>query len=90
MDKNLFKQHPEFKQSAEVKADVIAPGKMLISVQNNTSSADNEDPIVSAFLAFIEKDMIENPSSISVPDKKQINRAKKVMKGVKFEDKDFE
>lgn len=53
LDKELFKQNPEFKQQAEVRADIIGPGKMLISVLNRPEVEQDEDPIVGAFLSFL-------------------------------------
>ena len=50
IDKALFKQHPEFRQQAEVRADIIGPGRMLISVVDNSSTENDDDPIVGAFL----------------------------------------
>jgi len=55
LDKNLFKQHPEFRQKATVRADVIGPGTMLLQVVNDAELENENDPIVRAFLAFLEK-----------------------------------
>jgi antitoxin PrlF len=65
LDKNLFKQHPEFRQQAQVRADVIGPGTLLLQVVDDIELADDTDPIVCAFLSFIEKDMLANPSNIT-------------------------
>ena len=43
-EKELFKQNPEFKQQAEVRADIIGPGKMLISVVDRLEIEQGEDP----------------------------------------------
>ena len=75
-DKSLFKQHPEFKQKAEVVASVIGPGTMLVSLVNNPEIENEEDPVVSAFLSFLEKDMLENPKAIKPVSAEQIARAK--------------
>jgi antitoxin PrlF len=65
LDKDLFKQHPEFQQKAKVQASVIAPGQILISLLDNVVSADvDEDPVVTAFLSFIEQDMLKDPDRI--------------------------
>src|SRR5437879_2947181 len=50
-DKTLFRQHPEFKQKAEVRADVIGPGIMLVSLIDNPKMENEDDPVVSAFLS---------------------------------------
>ncbi|MDR3612413.1 MAG: type II toxin-antitoxin system PrlF family antitoxin [Candidatus Obscuribacterales bacterium] len=90
LDKDLFKQNPEFKHQAEVRADIIGPGKMLISVLDRTESTTEEDPIVAAFLSFIEKDMLRNPGSFTALNTDVINRAKALTEGIVVTDEDFE
>jgi antitoxin PrlF len=63
-EKSLFRSHPEF--SGPVKAKVIAPGYMLVVAEpTNADSKDEDDPIIGAFLALLEKDM---PSQIKALD----------------------
>jgi prlF antitoxin for toxin YhaV_toxin len=53
----LFKSHPEF--SDRVVAQVIAPGCMLVIAEpsDEPTIENEEDPVISAFLSFITKDM---------------------------------
>jgi prlF antitoxin for toxin YhaV_toxin len=53
----LFKSHPEF--SDRVIAQVIAPGCMLVFADSKaeTPLVDEDDPVISAFLSFLAKDM---------------------------------
>ena len=88
-EKELFKQNPEFKQQAEVRADIIGPGKMLISVVDRLEIEQEEDPIVGAFLSFLENDLNKNPAAVSPLDAKTIARAKALTKGVVYTDDDF-
>ena len=90
LDKELFRQNPEFKQQAEVRADIIGPGTMLISLLDKTEATQEEDPVVGAFLAFLERDMAENPKAITPLDAETIARARAVKEGVVFSDADFE
>jgi antitoxin PrlF len=90
LDKDLFKQNPEFKQQAEVRADIIGPGKMLISVLNRPETTTEEDPIVDAFLSFIEKDMLHNPASLTPLSADVISRAKALTAGIVVTDEDFD
>src|SRR5438552_14648837 len=78
LEKDLCKQHPEFKQAAEVKADVIGPGKMLISVVDKSEVETEDDPLVGAFLAFVEKDLAGNPAVVSPIEADAIARAKRL------------
>src|SRR5271163_650860 len=86
LEKDLFRQHPEFKQSAIVKADIIGRGRILISVVSKSNTKEDEDPVVGAFLSFLERDMSENAAAITAVDAKSIARAKTVTKGVTVKD----
>jgi antitoxin PrlF len=89
LDKALFRLHPEFRQKAKVRAQVIAPGHALISVVDDGSSeVQDEDPVVSAFLAFLEKDMKSRPQRIAGLSKRAIARATRLTKGVKATDEE--
>ncbi len=65
LEKSLFRAHPEFGRHHNVRAVVIAPGQMLISLvdEAEVSEAD-EDPMLEAFLAFLEKDVIDHPARL--------------------------
>jgi antitoxin PrlF len=87
LDKALFRLHPEFRQKAKVRAQVIAPGHALISVVEEAGSEiQEEDPVVTAFLAFLEKDMKARPGRITRLSKRSIERAARLTKGVKVTD----
>ena len=60
----LFRSHPEF--SDRVIAQVIAPGCMLVIAEpsNEADSVEDDDPVISAFLSFIAKDMPEHITEI--------------------------
>jgi antitoxin PrlF len=65
LEKDLFRQHPEFQQKAKVQAHVIAPGQILISLLDEPEGEDEEeDPLVTAFLGFLEQDMVTHPERI--------------------------
>ena len=59
-DRALFKSHPEF--SGEVKAHVIAPGRMLVSVAEPV--AERADAVMATFLAFLASDIAKAPQTI--------------------------
>ena len=45
LDKALFRLHPEFRQKAKMRAQVIAPGHALISVvEKGPSEVEEKDP----------------------------------------------
>jgi hypothetical protein len=74
----LFKSHPEF--NGEVRAHVIAPGSMLVTAEK--MEVEKEDPVLGAFLAFLAKEMAENPGRIRPMDAKLANRAARLTKGI--------
>ena len=77
----LFKSHPEFK--GEVRAHIIAPGQMLVTALTPSSEESEEnDPVLGAFLAFLAKDMEQNPDSIQPLDANLFKRAEELTKGM--------
>jgi hypothetical protein len=77
-DSALFKSHPEF--SGEVKAQVIAPGRMLVSVAEPIK--ERRDPVMEAFLAFLAHDMAATPEKIRPMSKERAARIDRLVKGV--------
>jgi antitoxin PrlF len=87
LDKALFRLHPEFRQKAKVRAQIIAPGHALISViEEGPQAPQEEDPVVTAFLSFLERDLKTHPQRSGGLSKKSIARAVKLTKGVKVSD----
>jgi antitoxin PrlF len=85
LDKALFRLHPEFRQKAKVRAQVIAPGHALISVVDEGDAEIEEvDPVLTAFLSVLEKDMKTHPKRIRALSKRSISRATRLTKGVKI------
>jgi hypothetical protein len=74
----LFKSHPEF--NGEVKAHVIAPGRMLVTVESE--AREKTDPVMASFLAFLAQDMQNQPGKIRPLDEKLAKRMDKLTRGV--------
>jgi len=58
-DKQLFRQHPEFR--GPVKARVLSEGVLLVLAESGTADStsggeDHEDPMLAAWLGFIAQD----------------------------------
>jgi len=88
LGKNLFKQHPEFKQQAQVRADVIGPGTILVQVVDNKELEEEIDPIVRAFLSFVEKDILSTPANIAPLSAEQMAEVAELTAGVRVTDDD--
>lgn len=87
LDKALFRLHPEFRQRAKVRAQVISPGHALITVvDDEPAPADEEDPILTAFLGFIEGDMKAHPGRRTRLSKSSVKRGVLLTKKVKVRD----
>lgn len=87
LDKALFRLHPEFRQKAKVRAQIISPGHALISVVDDQAMPmEEEDPVVTAFLAFLEKDLKQRPGRRSRLSKSSLARATRLTKRVTVRD----
>jgi antitoxin PrlF len=84
-DKALFRQHPEFRQKAKVEAHVIGRGTLLVKVAEDASAGPQEDPMVLAYLAFLER---EAPHTITPLSNDEIGRAVELTKNVVVSDDD--
>src|ERR1035441_7236975 len=57
-DKALFQSHPEF--SGEVRAHVIAPGRMLVVADPAKKPRRRDsDPVIESFLSFLAGHMVQ-------------------------------
>jgi hypothetical protein len=79
-DRALFKSHPEF--NGDVRAKIIAPGRMLVCAKTTVSGQDRNDAVVGAFLAFLAKEMQRSPHSIKPLNEDVLKRAAVLLDGV--------
>jgi hypothetical protein len=65
----LFKAHPEF-GAGRFEAHVIAPGTLLVTSAEDAPQAtgDEDDPVLRAYLAFLEQQMVAHPELIQPLD----------------------
>jgi len=89
LEKALFRSHPEFSQRAKVEAHVIAPGMMLVSVAGQVDVETEGDPVMTAFLGFLSKDISTAPDRIEPLAATRIKRARKLTGRVKVRDDDI-
>jgi hypothetical protein len=78
-DSALFKSHPEF--AGEVRAHVIAPGRMLVTVAEPT--AKRKDPVMASFLAFLGSDIANSPETITPMSVELASRIERLVEGVR-------
>ena len=76
-DRALFQSHPEF--SGEVRAHVIAPGRMLVVAEQSIEPRKEEDPVMEAFLSFLDQDMVKSPQRVKPLKPKLAGRVKTIV-----------
>jgi antitoxin PrlF len=77
-DQALFKSHPEF--AGEVRAHVIAPGRMLVSVADPVTK--RRDPVMQSFLAFLANDISKAPENIKPMSRELAQRIDRLVEGI--------
>jgi antitoxin PrlF len=84
----FFNAHTEF--TGKVQVTVVADGAVLLSTKKAVQrkakgdESDEGDPVVAAFLQFLEAQMTKHPQGIVVADAAQLGRIGKLVKGVKL------
>lgn len=81
MSKSLVDEHPEF-ASGRFSAHVVAPGHMLISTNAPVPADDGDDPVVGAYLAFLEASMLSRPDLITPFTASDVAGLDELLKGV--------
>lgn len=61
-EKALFRAHPEFAQG-RLTADYIGPGTLLVRAVDE-SGTEGDDPVLEAYLAFLEREMERHPERV--------------------------
>ncbi len=83
LDAAFFKAHPEF--NGQVRATVLANGQVLLSAANpqheDAFDADT-DPVMLAFLQFLENQITRHPEQIEPLDQAQLARIAALVEGV--------
>ncbi len=80
----FFNAHTEF--AGKVQVTVVADGAVLLSATKTPqrkAKGDESDPVVAAFLQFMEAQMTKRPQDIVAADADQLRRIGRLVKGVK-------
>ncbi len=94
LDKALFKAHPEFRQRARVRAHVIGPGSLLVTLDPDQGDAGagaddaERDPVAAAYLAFLEQDMLRHPEKLQAFTDADVTRLQALTQDVVATDDD--
>jgi len=92
-DKALFKSLPAFRQRAGVRAHVLGPHTLLVTLEEPAADTPQDeverDPVMSAFLDFLERDMLEHPEHLIPFTEADIARVYALTDGVSASDEDL-
>lgn len=78
----LFTAHPEF-ASGDLEADVIAPGRLL--VRTRVEPGAEEDPVLDAYLAFLEDQMRRHPEAVTALTDQDVAGLDELLSGVEYD-----
>ncbi|MFC7693800.1 type II toxin-antitoxin system PrlF family antitoxin [Paeniroseomonas aquatica] len=81
IEKAFFKAAPEFDTASTVTVDLIGPGKALISVTSAPEKTEG-DPVISAWLSFVERDIQENPGRLMPLAEGELTALEQLVNGV--------
>ncbi len=83
IDAAFFRAHPEF--DGEVRATVLTDGEVLLSARRRGKrrrATQGEDPVVLAFLRFLEAQMQAKPEQTVPANHAQLARIGRLVRGV--------
>jgi antitoxin PrlF len=81
----LFRAHPEFSEG-RFEVHVIGPGTFLVrSLPEDTAAADEADPVIDAWLSFIDRDIQEHPEVLRPLDPDLVARMHELTDGVQVD-----
>lgn len=64
LEKAFFRAAPEFnKTGSPIQVDIIGPGAFLVRI--NETTPQDTDPIIGAWLSFLDKDIKSNPGHLA-------------------------
>lgn len=81
LDAALFKSHPEFAKG-EFAVHVLGPGTMLVTATKRGDLADEHDPVLAAYLAFLEDQMKTGPKMIRSLTRADVTGLDQLLAGV--------
>ncbi len=84
LEKAFFRAAPEFEEAGTVRVDLIGPGKALLSVDSPLLAG--EDPVIGAWLSFIEADLSANPQRLELVSEAELAGYERLVEGIRVAD----
>jgi hypothetical protein len=89
LEKAFFQAAPEFGTTGSpIRADLIGPGTILIRMDVPSPAMDEHDPVIGAWLSFIDADVQANPGRLVPLKKADLAGLEKLVEGVVVSDED--
>ena len=85
LEAGFFRTHPLFAAGCEIVAEPIGDDMVLVRALSKNQAKEDTDPVMNAFLSFIENDMIHNPDSIEPISKQELDEIAELVEGVEIE-----
>ena len=85
LEAGFFKADSSFSMGSDIVAEYLGEGVAIVKSIKPDRSHDSIDPVMTAFLAFLEKDMAENPQSIQPLTSKELDELDDLVQGVELD-----
>lgn len=85
LEKGMLDAYPEF-ASGDFSVNVLVPGTLLVHRNTPVEEVGNEDPVLTTFLQFLDKEMIANPDKITPLSRREHSAMASALKGVEVDD----
>lgn len=83
----FFKAAPEFSvPGGSIRADLIGPGTILVRVDTARRDEEPGDPIIGAWLSFIDRDIQTNPDHLVPFAERELSVLEKLVENVVVDD----
>ncbi|MBA3646847.1 MAG: hypothetical protein H0W63_11820 [Gemmatimonadaceae bacterium] len=85
MEKAMLDAYPEF-ASGDFSVNVLVPGTLLIHRNTPVKEVGDDDPVLSTFLQFMDREMEKNPNKITSLSRDEHAFMVDALKGVEIDE----
>ena len=86
LEKEFFNAAPEFATlGSSIRADIIGPGTFIVRIDTPAPN-ENIDPVIGAWLSFIDKDIASNPTQLTGLGRAQVAELARLVSDVLVDD----
>jgi hypothetical protein len=86
VEKEFFNAAPEFSAlGSPIRVDIIGPGTFIVRI-DTTTPQETADPIIGAWLSFIDGDIASNPGQLVALTGPEVSELERLVKNVVVDD----